>query len=120
MAGTRRTCKVTKEEFLVKLFEYKGNAYKTYTEMGVPYSLYLEWREDPKFEEELQKSRKKMIEFAENRLDDLIEAGNERMIRFLLASKGGYSEKKEVTLNSTNTVDISTALDEIKKDLETE
>ena len=67
MAGTRRTCKVTKEEFLVKLFEYKGNAYKTYTEMGVPYSLYLEWREDPKFEEELQKSRKKMIEFAENK-----------------------------------------------------
>jgi hypothetical protein len=119
MAG-KTNCKVTKEEFLEVLVANNGNAYKTYTDMGVPYSLYLRWREDPEFEEALQKSRKRGIEFAENKLFDLIEAGNERMIRFLLASKGGYSEKKEVTLNSTNTVDINTALDEIKKDLETE
>ncbi len=118
-AGTTK-CKVTQKEFLEKLTEYRGNAYRTYTELGVPYSLYLKWREDPKFEEELQKARTKLIEFAENKLDDLIEAGNEKMIKFLLATKGGYTEKKEVTLNSTNVVDINTALDEIRSELSTE
>ena len=115
-AGTTK-CKVTQKEFLEKLTEYRGNAYRTYTEMGVPYSLYLKWREDPKFEEALQKARTKLIEFAENKLDDLIEAGNERMIRFFLSCKGGYSEKREVTLNSTNTIDINTALEDIKREL---
>ena len=119
MAG-KTNCKVTKKEFLAQLYENNGNAYKTYTEMGVPYSLYLKWREDPQFEEELQKTRKKTVEFAENKLQDLIEAGNERMIRFFLSCKGGYSERKEVTLNTTNTVDLNVALDEIKKELETE
>lgn len=113
-------CKVTKKEFLAQLYENNGNAYRTYTEMGVPYSLYLKWREDPEFEEELQKTRKKTVEFAENKLQDLIEAGNERMIRFFLSCKGGYSERKEVTLNTTNTVDLNVALDEIKKELETD
>lgn len=118
-AGTTK-CKVTQKEFLEKLNEYRGNAYRTYTELGVPYSVYLKWRKDPKFEEELQKARTKLIEFAENKLDDLIEAGNEKMIRFFLSCKGGYSEKKEVTLNTTNTVDLQLALNEIKKELETE
>lgn len=119
-AGTT-ICKVTPKEFLKKLTEYRGNAYRTYTEMGVPYSLYLKWREDPEFEEELQKARKKLIEFAENKLDDLIDAGNEKMIRFLLATKGGYTETKNINANvsGSNTVDLNVVLDEIKKDLET-
>lgn len=116
MAG-KTNCKVTKKEFLAQLYENNGNAYKTYTDLGVPYSLYLKWREDPEFEEELQKTRKKTVEFAENKLQDLIEAGNERMIRFFLSCKGGYSEKREVTLNSTNTIDINTALEDIKREL---
>ena len=114
-------CTVTKEEFIEKLYEYNGCAYRVYTELKVPYSLYCKWRdEDPDFAFAIEDSKKKGIQFAENKMFDLIANGNEKMIRFLLSAKGGYTTKKEIVVDSKSVVDVNTAIDSIKQELENE
>lgn len=111
-------CKVTKEEFIEKLIENKGVAYKTYHELNVPYSVYWKWlNTDDEFAEQVKRAREITIQYAETKMLDLIERGDGHMIRFLLATKGGYNTTKNVNVTSSNTVDVNGIIDDIKQDL---
>ena len=110
---------VTKEIYLEKLQENLGNAYATYTGLGLPYNVYLEWKDtDPDFAEKCEKAKYQMVTFAENKMMDLIKNGNEKMVRFLLSAKGNYTTKKEISIDSKNVVDVNQAIDSIKTELQ--
>lgn len=111
-------CKVTKQEFIEKLLECNGNAYKAYTELGVPYSTYYKWKkEDEEFAQQVEETRKKQIEWVESRLFKGIEEGDSSLIKFYLNCVGGYVSNKNVQVQSTNTVDVNSIIDDLKKDL---
>lgn len=123
--GDYKNLDITKEQFLELLEEKNGNLYATYTTLGLPYNRFARWREEDKdFDAAIEKIKNKTKQWVESKLFAFIEGSigdpqtQARMTQFYLKCQGGYTEKKEVTLNSTNTVDINTALDEIKKDLE--
>lgn len=118
--GRKKYCgDVTKEAFLECLNQNLGNAYATYTSLGVPYTVYQRWREeDPDFAEKCDKAKWQMVTFAENKMMDLIANGNEKMVRFLLSAKGNYTTKKEISIDSKNVVDVNQAIDTIKQDLQ--
>lgn len=107
----------TKEEFVKRLYENHGNAFKTYSELGVPYSQYRDWREDPEFEKAVQDSRREARNFVESKLWEHIQNGDKEMIKFWLKCRGGYSETKILEVNSTNTVDINQTIEDIKEEL---
>lgn len=114
----RSNYKVTKEQFLEKLYENNGNAYKTYTDLKIPYNMYYDWRKtDPDFNAKVEKSREKATEFVENKLWQAIEKGDPKMIKFYLSTVGGYAEKKKVEISSGDTIDINAAIESIKSDL---
>lgn len=120
MAKPKYNGPVTKESFLEKLEENMGNAYKTYTELRLPYNVYVQWKnEDSDFAEKCEAAKYQMVEFAEDKMKELIKNGNEKMIRFLLSCKGkGYSVKKEISIDSKNVVDVNQAIDSIKDELQ--
>lgn len=113
--------KITKEEFLEQLYKNNGNAYKTYTEMGLPYNIYYNWKkEDEDFAQKVEDSRKKQLQWVESKLFDGIENGDVSLIKFYLNCKGGYVSNKNVQVQSTNTVDVNNVIDDIKQDLNNE
>lgn len=116
--GRKCIAQCTKDELLAKIIEYNGNAYRAYTELNCPYSQYLRWCEDPDFKEGVEQARKKGVQFAENKLFELIEAGNEKLIKFFLSAKGGYTTKKELVVDSKSVVDVNAAIDSIKKEID--
>lgn len=125
--GCKPITQCTKEELLAKIIEYNGNAYRAYTELNCPYSQYRKWcAEDPDFKAGIEEARKKAVQFVEDRMfcflngskgDDQTQA---RMIQFFLKCRGNYSEKKEIVLDSKSVVDVNTAIDSIKQELENE
>lgn len=110
----------TKEELMAKIIEYHGNCYRAYTELGCPYSQFLKWCEDEDFKQCIEDARKKGVQFAENKLFELIEQGNDRLLRFYLSAKGGYSTKKEIVIDAKNVVDVNAAIENIKTELQEE
>ena len=116
--GTIYDTGVTPEMFLEKLRENHGNAYKTYTTLKVPVSQFREWRKDPEFEKAVVEARNDAKEYVESKLFELISEGDRASIHFYLKCQGGYSEKKVLEVNSTNTVDINEAISSIKQELE--
>lgn len=109
---------ITKAMFLEELASQNGNCYRAYTNLGLPYNRYYAWRkEDPEFDEACEKAQKAMVKFAEDKMFELIGEGDRHMIKFYLNCKGGYSEKKQIDVNSSNTVDINAALNDIKNEL---
>lgn len=118
MGKPKKGAHITKEQFLEKLYENNGNAYKTYTEMGLSYNTYYDWRKtDKEFDAKVVKSREKAVEFVENKLWDAIKKGDTKMIKFFLSTVGGYAEKKKVEISSGDTIDINAAIESIKSDL---
>ena len=108
----------TKEEFIERLYANHGNAYKTYSELGVPYSQYRDWREeDPEFEKAVQDSRREARNYVECKLWEHIQGGDKEMIKFYLKTQCGYSETKVLEVNSTNTVDVNSIVNDIKNEL---
>lgn len=119
MGRPRYSGPITKEIFMEKLHENLGNAYATYTSLGVPYTTYMRWREeDPDFAQKCDDAKWQMVVFAENKMMDLINNGNEKMVRFLLSAKGNYTTKKEISIDSKNVVDVNQAIETIKQDLQ--
>jgi hypothetical protein len=110
----------TKADFLKRLFENNGNAYKTYTEMGLPYSQYRIWLTDEAFAKEVEAARKKCTEFVESQFYNKLKEGDLKAIMFYLKTRGGYTEKKDINITSDNTVDVTATLESIKKELESE
>lgn len=121
MPRNKEIINCTKEEFIERLYANHGNAYKTYAELGVPYSQYRDWRnEDPEFEKAVQDSRREARNYVECKLWEHIQEGDKEMIKFYLKTQGGYSEKKQIELKSDNTVDLKQAIADIKQELVTE
>lgn len=115
---------ITKERFLEELEKNYGNCSKTYTTLGISYKRYDKWRkEDPEFNAAVKALQKRTVEWVENKMFQFIngEVGDpktqERMIRFYLNARGGYTENKNLNVNSSNTVDINTTIEEIKQEL---
>ena len=110
---------ITKEDFLKALEESNGNCYAAYTKIGLAYSRYYDWRKtDPEFDAACEKLQQSMVKFAESKMFELIGAGDRTMIKFYLNSRGSYTEKKEVKVESNNTVDVTTKIEEIKEELQ--
>lgn len=109
---------ITKEMFLEELERQKGSCYAAYNKLGLAYTRYYKWRkEDPEFDSACREMQNSMVEFAEQRMYDLIAQGNPVLLKFFLSSRGNYSEKKEIKLDSSNTVNITDAINDIKNEL---
>lgn len=110
---------VSKEDFLEKLEEKHGNIYAAYTELGLYWKIINDWRDsDPDFEAAVVKIQKSGVTYAENKLWELIDKGDGKLLKFYLACKGGYSEKKTIELDSRSVIDVQSAIDSIKAELE--
>ena len=111
----------TKEDFLEQLYKNNGNCYQTYTNMGIPYNTYYEWRQkDPDFDEKVRNSRRKATEFVEDKMWDAIKNGDTKMIQFYLrfGSGGAYSETQKVEVKNTdNDVDVAATIQAMKAQL---
>ena len=115
---------VTKEQFLEKLEEYNGNLYRVYTELKLPYNRFAQWREeDEEFSAAIEKIKNKTKQWVEDKMFEFI-AGSKgdpqsqaRMIQFYLRSHG-YAEKKEISIDSKNVVDVNQAIESIKTELQ--
>ena len=109
---------ITKEDFLAELERCDGNCYKAYNNIGLAYSRYYDWRKtDPEFDAACEKLQLSMVKVAESKMFELINEKNPQMIKFYLGCKAGYSEKKVLEVNSTNTVDINQTIEDIKEEL---
>lgn len=117
MSRKKKIVNITKEEFLERLRENKGNQYKTYTEVGLPYSQYYVWLQDKDFKAEVEKAMQIAVNFAESKLGESIADGNIRAIEFFLRCKGGYTDKRQIEVKTDEPIDINAAIDSIKKDL---
>lgn len=127
--GDYKNTHITKAQFLALLEEYNGNMYATAKELGLPLSRLQRWREeDEEFAKAIEKLKNVTKWWAENKLHQFIEGKigdpqtQARLLAFYLKTQGGYTETKNINANVTgsNTVDLNVALDEIKKELETE
>ena len=117
MPRKKKIVNITKAEFLEKLRENRGNQYKTYTEVGLPYSQYYVWLQDEAFKAEVEKAVQIAVNFAESKLGDAIAQGNIRAIEFFLRCKGGYSDKRQIEVTTDQSIDINAAIESIKEDL---
>lgn len=109
---------ITKEMFLEELERQKGSCYAAYNKLGLSYTRYYKWRkEDPEFDKACREMQNSMVEFAEQRMYDLIAEGNPVLLKFFLSARGNYAEKKQIDVNSSNTIDINAALSDIKEEL---
>lgn len=118
MGKLKKAINVTKEDFLAELEKQNGNCYRAYTNLGLPYTRYYRWRkEDPDFNEAVENLQLGMVQVVEDRMFQLIQEGNAGLVKFYLSAKGNYAEKKQIEINSSNTVDINTALNDIKEEL---
>ena len=127
--GDYKNTHITKEQFLKLLEENNGNMYATAKELGLPFNRLNRWREeDEEFVKAIEKIKNVTKWWAENKLHQFIEGKigdpqtQARLLAFYLKTQCGYSETKNINANVTgaNTVDLNVALDEIKKELETE
>ena len=123
MSKKKGECKIknphiTKEMFLEELERQKGSCYAAYNSLGLPYNRYRQWRlEDPEFDKACADLQYAMVEFAEHRMYDLIAEGNPTLLKFFLSARGNYTEKKQIDVNSTNTVDVNSIVNDIKNEL---
>lgn len=119
MGRKKKNPDITKAEFLEKLRENRGNQYKTYTELGLPYTRYYNWLQtDEAFKAEVEKAVQIAVNFAESKLGDAIANGNMRAIEFFLRCKGGYSDKRQIEVKTDSTIDVNAAIESIKQDLQ--
>lgn len=127
--GGYKNLHITKEQFLKLLEENNGNMYATAKELGLPFNRLNRWREeDEEFVKAIEKIKNVTKWWAENKLHQFIEGEigdpqtQARLLAFYLKTQCGYTETKNINANVTgaNTVDLNVALDEIKKELETE
>lgn len=118
MANHIKNPDITKQDFLEELERQNGNCYKAYTKLGLAYSRYYKWRkEDPEFDEACEKMQQSAVKWVESKMFEMIANGNATLAKFYLNCKGGYSEKKEIKLDSNNTVDVNKTIEDIKKEL---
>lgn len=117
MARPLKKIKCTKAEFLAKLFEYNGNAARTYRELGVPYTQYRMWLQDESFAKEVEKAREKTYDFVVDKFMEKLESGNLQAILFYLKTQGGWSEKKDIKVSTDQSIDINAAIESIREDL---
>lgn len=118
MGRKQKNPDITKAQFLEKLRENKGNQYKSYTELGLPYTRYWNWLQtDEAFKAEVEKTTQIAVNFAESKLNDAIANGDMRAITFFLRCKGGYSDKRQIEVKTDANIDIDAVIQSIKDDL---
>ena len=114
----KKGANITKEMFLEKLAENDGNCYQTYTNMGLPYNTYRDWRKtDEEFNNKVIELQNKTTDFVESKLMEGIKKGDAKLIQFYLRTKGNYTEKRVVELQGENTINVTEAIESIRQDL---
>lgn len=78
-----------KELFLVWYELHRGNATAACNRLGISYNSYIRWkREDPEFRAAVAVADEGLLDWAEGRLVDSIESGNDVNLRYFLDAKG--------------------------------
>lgn len=109
---------ITKQDFLEELERQHGNCYAAYTKIGLAYSRYYDWRQtDKEFDEACNKMQESAVKWVESKMFELIANGNAALTKFYLNCRGNYHEKKELKIDSNNTVDVNKTIEDIKTEL---
>lgn len=104
------TLKERKDNFL-ELFEAThGNVKKVCETLKMSRQTYYAWyKKYPKFKEAVDEILAVNVDYVEDKLFDLIDAGNYKAIQFYLKTKGknfGYSERTDVEVSGSISQDI--------------
>lgn len=115
---------VIKVEFLEKLEENHGDLHKTYTEMGIKYNRFYEWRKtDPEFNDAIERIKLDTVRWVESKMFEKIADGNTDLMKFYLkmhkdGQKLGYVETKKIEAEVKGQVDVEKQLEEMASKLE--
>jgi hypothetical protein len=93
-----------KKKLMLALVEHLGNISLACESCEVSRDFYYKYYDrDEDFRQHAEKCRERRLDFAEHKLDRLVEQENPTAILFLLKTIGksrGYSEKQEIDLTS--------------------
>lgn len=113
-----------KSLFLEELEHTDGNISAAARSLGICLCRIVRYRkEDKEFNTAIEEIKEAVKVCAEDTLQEIMNGtiGDERdrlnAVKFYLKTKGGYSESKNLNINSSNTVDINTVLEEFKEEL---
>lgn len=111
-----------KKEFLEKLDQNDGRLYETFSNSeDWDYNWYRKWRrEDPEFNKACEDAKRKTIRWVESKLFDKIREGNEKSIKFYLATQGkeaGYQETQKIEAEVASTLDVEAALQKMAEEV---
>jgi len=98
--------KIRKNEVLQALAESLGNVSQACKAAGVSRQTFYRWKSEEKtFRDAVEEQNDVALDFAEQKLFELIAAGSERATIFLLKTRGkhrGYTERIEPKVSSFN------------------
>ena len=117
---TNRKATVTKEQILEVLAENKGLIYNSLKQTGLSSSTFYRWmNDDPAFKKAVEETEQIEIDYVRSKLAKLIDEGNPQAIMFYAKCKNNFVETKKVeaTVNTSDTIDVSVALNQIKDSL---
>ena len=112
-----------KVQFLEKLEENHGDLHKTYTEMGIKYNRFYEWRKtDPEFNDAIERIKLDTVRWVESKMFETIADGNTDLMKFYLkmhkdGQKLGYVETKKIEAEVKGQVDVEKQLEEMAEKL---
>lgn len=117
---TNRKATVTKEQILEVLAENKGLIYNSLKQTGLSSSTFYRWmNDDPAFKKAVEETEQIEIDYVRSKLAKLIDEGNPQAIMFYAKCKNNFVETKKVeaTVNTSDVIDVSVALNQIKDTL---
>ena len=116
--GKKANC--TKEDILKVLEQNKGLVHRALQATGLSSSTFYAWKaDDPEFAAAVDATEQIEKDYARCKLAELIDQGNAQAILFYNRCKNNFVETKKVeaTVNTSDTIDISLALNQIKDQL---
>lgn len=116
---TKAEREALKKEYLSVLEKNHGMITITAKRVGVTRDTILNWRKkDKAFDEaceEIQNRNKELVESV--LMKKILDEENLGAVCFYLRTKGGWSNRMQLEIESKANIDVTAALQEIKKDL---
>lgn len=113
-----------KAKFLELLQELHGNIYAAYTQLGIPYTRFYEWRKtDTEFSAEIDKIKLDTVRWVEDKMFEAIAKGDKDLMKFYLKThkdgqKLGYLETKKIEADVKGYVDVEQTLEDMASQLD--
>ena len=115
---TEKERKAKKKLFLEAFEDSKGLATTSCERAGISVETLSNWRqEDKEFDAKIKAIKDKTKEYVEGQLMTLIQRGTPSAIYFWLKCQGGYRETQKLEVEQTGDLDITAAINEIRKEL---